>query len=78
MPWFVGLIFLGIGFILVLKTQWFYDFLGPIDWAEQHMGGTRFFLKLLGVVLIVGTFLGWTGILGSLFQGIFSPVVGNV
>ncbi len=59
---------------MVIKTQWIYDFTGPIEWAEQHLGtegGTKVFIKLLGVVLIIGTFLAATGILGNLILGIF-------
>ncbi|MBI5467443.1 MAG: hypothetical protein HY975_04505, partial [Candidatus Kerfeldbacteria bacterium] len=60
MQWFIGFLTIGVGCLLVLKTQWIYDFTGPIDWAEQHLGtegGTRLFIKLLGVLLIVGTLL---------------------
>ena len=55
---------------MVIKTRWIYDFTGPIDWAEQH-GGTHNFIKLLGVVVILGAFLGLTGILGGWLKAIF-------
>lgn len=75
MKWLLGLLIIGFGSLLVIKTQWIYDFTGPIDWAEQHLGsegGTRLFIKLLGVLIILGTFLGITGILGGWLTGFFS------
>ena len=74
MNWLIGLIVILVGVFMVIKTQWIYDFTGPIEWAEQHLGtegGTKVFIKLLGVVLIIGTFLAATGILGNLILGIF-------
>ena len=74
MAWLIALGVIAVGSLMVIKTQWIYDFTGPIDWAEQHLGsegGTRIFIKLLGVVLILGAFLGVTGILGGWVTGIF-------
>ena len=70
MKWFVSLIIIAVGCLMVIKTQWIYEFTGPIDWAEQH-GGTHAFIKLLGVALILGTFLGVTGVLGNWLTGFF-------
>ncbi len=78
MNWFIALIVIAIGSLLVIKTQWIYDFTGPIDWAEEHLGtegGTRLFIKLIGIVMIVGAFLGVTGILGGWITGFFSGFV---
>ena len=74
MKWLIGFILVGVGALLVVKTEWITDFTGPIDWAEQHLGsegGTRIFIKLLGVLLILGAFLGVTGILGGWVIGFF-------
>ena len=74
MKWFIGLLVIGVGSLLVLRTQWIYDFTGPIDWAEQHLGtegGTRLFIKLIGVLIILGAFLGVTGILGGWVTSFF-------
>lgn len=78
MQWFIGLLVIGLGSLLVIKTQWIYDFTGPIDWAEQHLGtegGTRLFIKLIGVLMIIGTFLAITGILGDWVIAIFGGFV---
>ena len=77
MTWFIGLLVIGVGSLLVIKTQWIYDFTGPIDWAEQHLGtegGTRLFIKLIGVLMIIGTFLAITGILGGWVSSIFGSI----
>ncbi len=74
MKWLIGLLVIVVGSLLVIKTQWFYDFTGPIEWAEQHLGtegGTRLFIKLLGVLMIIGAFLAVTGILGNWVVSIF-------
>jgi len=80
MTWLIGGITIAIGCLLVIKTQWIYDFTGPIDWAEQHLGtegGTRILIKILGVLLILGAFLGVTGILGAMVKGFFGPLFGQ-
>lgn len=77
MKWFIGFLVIAAGAFMVIKTQWIYDFTGPIDWAEQHLGsegGTRLFIKLLGVLLIVGAFLGVTGILGNWVLSFFGGI----
>jgi len=74
MKWFIGLLVIGVGSLLVIKTQWIYDFTGPIDWADQHLGtegGTRLFIKLIGVLFIIGAFLAVTGILGGWITSFF-------
>ncbi len=74
MNWLIALLVIAVGSFMVVKTQWIYDFTGPIDWAEQHLGaegGTRLFIKLLGTLLILGAFLGVTGILGGWLTGFF-------
>lgn len=57
---------------MIWKTEAFYNFAGAIDWAERHFaGGTRAFLKLLGVVIILVGFMImfnlYIGILNALF-----------
>lgn len=69
----IGLIAVVVGFLMIWKTEAFYNFAGSIDWAERHMaGGTRSFLKLLGVIVIlvgfIVTFNMYVGILDFVFQ----------
>ena len=80
MPWFFSLLFLGLGVLLVIKTRWIYMFTGPIDWAETHLGsagGTELMIKLIGVIVIIGVFLSWTGLLQKMILGFFGPLFGK-
>jgi hypothetical protein len=78
MNWAIGIIVILVGIFMVLKTQWIVSFTGPIAWAEEHLGtegGTRMFIKLLGVLMIILTLLAATGILGDWLKGIFGPTL---
>ncbi|MFA5069700.1 MAG: hypothetical protein WC528_00210 [Patescibacteria group bacterium] len=74
MNYVIGGIAIIVGSLLVVKTEWFYNFTGPIDWAEAHLGsegGTKIFIKLIGLIIIIGTFLALTGCLGGCISKIF-------
>ncbi len=49
----IGLFVGVVGFVMVWKTRWFEDLLGPVAWAEEHLGTTNFFYKLLGTAIII-------------------------
>ena len=51
----LGIAIIVVGYLMCLRTNWFYDILGPVDWAERAFvsGGSRFFYKLLGVAVII-------------------------
>ena len=75
MKFLIGSIVIIIGAFLVIKTDWFYNFTGPVDWAERHLGtegGTRILYKLLGLLLIIGAFLAMTGSLSCIMGKIFN------
>ena len=72
------ILIIAVGAGIVIKSDWIYSFTGPIDWAEAHLGtegGTRLFIKLIGVLIILGTFLWITGGLQAIILGIFKPFV---
>ena len=66
------------GIVLILKTQWFLENFGRIPWAEEKLGvegGTRFFYKILGILMI---FFGLTmvfGMFGGIIYFIFDPLI---
>ena len=66
-----GLVLAGFGVLPVVKTQWFVENFGSIEWAEQNLGsgGTWLFYKLLGVLLCIIGLLLATGLLGGLLLG---------
>ncbi|MBI4426072.1 MAG: hypothetical protein HY567_00690 [Candidatus Kerfeldbacteria bacterium] len=74
MKYLIGLLVIGLGFLLAWKTEWLVNNFGRIEWAEQHLGtegGTRIFYKLLGVVLIIFSFLVMSGFFNSILVNIF-------
>jgi hypothetical protein len=55
----IGIAIAAVGVFFVLRTRDVLDFLGPIDWAEQHLGGSTMFYKLLGIVVsLIGFIVG--------------------
>jgi len=75
MKYIIGIIVIIFGSLMVIKTEWFLSWTGRIPWAEEHLGtegGTRMLIKLIGLILIIGTFLALSGILGSLLGKIFN------
>jgi hypothetical protein len=72
---FLGIIIAGVGWLMVWKTRWFEDMLGPVAWAEQHLGTTNFFYKLLGTAVIIVGFIVMLNLfdilIGSLVRSLF-------
>ncbi len=61
----MGLLLPGLGYLLVWKTNMFYEFFGPLPVAEKYIhseGGSRLLYKLIGVTLIFIGFLFLTGL----------------
>lgn len=61
----LGLVMLGIGALLAVKTEWFLNNFGNINWFEDKFGssgGSRLGYKLIGFVFL---FLGIIFITGS-------------
>lgn len=72
----LGVILLILGPFVVIKTEWFLALIGRIDWAEQHLGGgTRFFLKLLGILFIFLGLLMIFNLFGPLAIWLLGPVL---
>ncbi len=75
MVYLFGIIAIGLSTLLIWKSA----FMGrtfPVQWAEQHLNGAGqagsvSFYRLVGVVIIVGSFLAMTGILQKLILTIF-------
>lgn len=70
---------LGIGFssLLIIKTEFFYGLTGPMDWPEQHIGpgGTRTFIKIVGIILIFVSLYYLTGGLGDVGHAVLTPTI---
>lgn len=61
-----------IGTLLVIKSEWFLQNFGKVQWAEEKLGmdgGTRLFYKLLGVIICLVGIMMATGLLGPALIG---------
>jgi hypothetical protein len=63
----LGLAITAAGAGITLKSEWFYENFGAIAWAEEKLGSSRLFYKLLGILvafigIMVATGL-WRGFL---------------
>lgn len=69
---FGGLALIAVGLSLVIKTQWYYNMFGSIQWADEHLGfegGSRLFYKLLGVLVCFFGILTMLGMFEDFFMG---------
>ncbi len=71
----IGLFITACGWMMVWKTRWFEDMLGPVQWAEEHIGSTEFFYKLFGTAVMILGFIVTLNlfdiIVGSFVRSIF-------
>lgn len=77
---FVGSIFVVIGALMVIKSEWLLENFGSISWAEEHLGaegGSRLMYKLIGIAIILIGFMLITNLLGGIILSIFSPLFGG-
>jgi len=77
MRYFIGIILVGVGLLLVVKTEWFIQNFGTNAWAEDKFGtsgGTRIMYKLIGIFFIFFGFLAIT----NLYQGFLLGTVGRI
>ena len=72
----IALFLISSGLALIVYTKQVVDFIGEIDFAERVFigGGTYTFVKLFGLLLIIGAFLHLGGGLGAVFGSIFGPI----
>ncbi len=81
MKFFYGFLVIGIGVLLIMKTEWLVENFGRIDWAEQHLGmegGTRIFYKLFGAVIIIMSFLMMMGIFNAPLNNTFGKSLNSL
>jgi len=77
MRYFIGLIMVLVGALLVIKTEWFIQNFGNNAWAEEKLGtsgGTRLLYKLIGIVFIFFGFLAITNLLNSFLLGTIGKI----
>jgi len=72
MRYFIGVLLVLAGLVLILKTEWFIQNFGTNAWAEAHLGyngGTRLMYKLIGLAFIFFGFLAITNLLNAFLMG---------
>ncbi|MBU0598224.1 hypothetical protein KKF61_04515 [Patescibacteria group bacterium] len=78
MKYVIGTIVIIIGFLITWKSEWIVNNLGRIAWADNHLGtegGSRLFYKLIGLAMIILSFMYMGGILQSILGAIFKPTI---
>lgn len=79
MRYIVSIIGVALGALIVIKSEKLFQALGPVNWAEQHLGaegGSRLFYKLLGLAVILLSLFYMSGILQSIGLAIFGRLFG--
>ena len=73
-----GLLLIGTGFLITLKSEWLLYNFGRIAWFEKQFGaegGSRLGYKLMGLLVIFFGLLEMTGSLSSFMSFVLSPLV---
>ncbi len=81
MQYVLGIIIIGIGFLITWKADWLVNNFGRIAWAEEHLGmdgGTRLLWKLIGIITIIGAFMYMFGLWGGILRWIFGSTIETV
>ena len=74
----IGLIGDIIGALVVMKSEWFLNNLGAVQWAEEKLGtegGSRLFYKLIGLAIIFFGIFIMTGITTDIMNS-FAKMIG--
>ncbi len=77
MQYFIGVMIVVVGVLMVLKTEWFLENFGTIAWAEENLGtsgGSRLMYKLIG---IIGIFIGFL-LITNMFGGFVMGTIGKL
>lgn len=77
MRFFITLLGIAFSSLLIIKTEFFYGLTGPMDFAETQIGpgGTRTFIKIVGIILIFVSLYYLTGGLGDVGHAVLTPTV---
>jgi len=76
MQYFIGALGTIAGFMLIWKTTAIYNFTGQIEFAEKYLGtegGSRLFIKLVGIIIILISWLYMFNLGSSILTTLFLP-----
>lgn len=74
----LGIIITTVGSLLVIKTEWFLQNFGRIDWFDEKLGtegGSRLGYKLLGIIIVSIGIIMMTGSGDIFFGWVLSPLI---
>lgn len=73
---FVGMLIGALGVLMVVKTEPIYNFVGRIPTAEKYLGsgGSRLFIKLIGIIIFLGGMMWGFG----LWEGFVQATIGSL
>ncbi|MFA4942947.1 MAG: hypothetical protein WC564_04900 [Patescibacteria group bacterium] len=77
MNFFLGLIIIVVGTLIIIKTEWILENFGRVAWFEKNLGsegGSRLGYKLLGLLAIFIGLLMITGLIGGFMNWLVSPL----
>ena len=78
---FLGFLIIIVGFFFIWKAYWIVSYFGRIEWAEEKLslsGGTKFFWKMFGLLIIFLGFLTIFNLLGGIILSIFGRTFSNL
>jgi hypothetical protein len=73
---FIALVGTVGGFMLIWKTEAVYGFTGRFEFAEKYLGtegGSRLFIKIIGIVVILVSWMYGFNVGGVIIQKLFMP-----
>jgi hypothetical protein len=77
---FLGLILMVVGFLIVWKSEAILGFFGPIGFFEKYLGtegGSRLGWKLIGILFFFFGFLIMTGMINGFMLWLLSPLLNS-
>lgn len=77
---FLGLLGIGAGILMSLKSEWFLYNVGRIPSIEKYLGsfgGSRLFYQIMGVIVVIISTLYMTGVLGSVITALLGGLFGK-
>lgn len=77
MNFFFGLLAIGVGAMMTVKSEALLNSFGRVAWFEEHLGlegGSRLGYKLMGMLVIFFGILTMTGMIGGFMEWVLSPL----
>jgi hypothetical protein len=73
----IGLLILGGGAFMVIRTSFFLNFFGHMEWAERKLGGggSHLLYKVLGIVLCIVGIMVATNLWDAFLQATLGSVI---